>query len=453
MKFIILVLFNIVQFQMFHILLGISVDANKSFNDLLQCRICMDLYKYDYNYEEYLKSEKSLINLQLFMSENFSQSKLDFIDKAKLELFSRETSMKYFFNSGDDNSDLTNSNCKGKEINNVILRKESLGLYEDCEKKLSNKCEKILSKQMGFCYINSLHSISNSIGNGNINNSSNNNSNNNAGSKSLVNESKLENQKENLKPIPNSNTNSNNNENVNILNNSNNIPKSDIDANSMKYNEKMNKADLIKLLISENKLLKEESSSLKLNDNNKNKELSNLKQISEVNSKNDENSRMTYNNSNPIDKLEKLSKLLNLETQKLLIKNHGKNNDQTIKENSISSLQKKFKSKQFQINNQHNNIANNANKQNKNYSNLINSSMLELEIAPEVVEKNYVPFSEQDAQILKRQSELSNLRSNHNSNKNNNETKAGWSAPKPVIFDNFQDSLANQLKDISYLSR
>lgn len=449
MKFIILVLFNIVQFQMFHMLLGISVDTNKSFNDLLQCRICMDLYRYDYNYEEYLKSEKSLINLQMFMSENFNQSKLDFIDKAKLELFSRETSMKYFFNSGDDNSDLTNSNCKVKEVNNVILRKESLGLYEDCEKKLSNKCEKILSKQMGFCYVNSLNSISNSISNGNINSSSDNNIN-NSGSKTLENEVKLENKNENVKAIPKIYSNSNKNENVNVEN-MRIMPKSDIDVNALKYNDKINKADLIKLLISENKLLKEESSSLKLKDNNKNKEISNLKQISEVNSNSEENSRITYNNSNPINKLEKLSKLLNLETQKLLVKNQGKNHDQNTKENSINSLQKKFKSKQFQINNQHNSI--NANKQNKSYSNLLNSSMLELEIAPEIVEKNYVPFSEQDAQILKRQSELSNLRSNHNSNKNNNETKAGWSAPKPVIFDNFQDSLANQLKDISYLSR
>lgn len=163
MKFIILVLFNIVQFQMFHMLLGIKLDQNRSFNDLLQCRICMDLYTYDYNYEEYIKSDKTLANLQIFMSENFNQSKLDFIDKSKLELFSRETSMKYFFNSGEENLELKNSNCKGKEINNVILRKESVGLFEDCEIKLSNNCEKILSKQKDFCYVNSLYSISDSI--------------------------------------------------------------------------------------------------------------------------------------------------------------------------------------------------------------------------------------------------------------------------------------------------
>lgn len=428
MKFIILVLFNIVQFQMFHMLLGIKLDQNRSFNDLLQCRICMDLYTYDYNYEEYIKSDKTLANLQIFMSENFNQSKLDFIDKSKLELFSRETSMKYFFNSGEENLELKNSNCKGKEINNVILRKESVGLFEDCEIKLSNNCEKILSKQKDFCYVNSLYSISNSI--------------------KEKDQIKLENKIEVVNKIKNEELVLNFKNEVNQKHDNENEHKSKVD-------EKSN-LDLIKKLISENKLLREVNLEKNKKTNIKdekivsnfinNKDLSIKYFDKDENIKNDDiKKEIVPIDKNPINKLENLSKLLNLETQKLLQKNENK---------SSESLNKNFKNKQRIISNINKNI--NIHSKSKN-SNVINSSMLELEIAPEIVEKNYVPFSEKDAIALKKHSELNNLRSNLFSNSNQannipNEAKS-WSAPKPVIFDNFQDSLANQLKDISYLSR
>lgn len=428
MKFIILVLFNIVQFQMFHMLLGIKLDQNRSFNDLLQCRICMDLYTYDYNYEEYIKSDKTLVNLQIFMSENFNQSKLDFIDKSKLELFSRETSMKYFFNSGEENLELKNSNCKEKEINNVILRKESVGLFEDCEIKLSNNCEKILSKQKDFCYVNSLYSISDSI--------------------KEKDQIKLENKIEVVNKIKNKELVLNVKNEVNQKHDNENEHKS-------KVEEKSN-LDLIKKLISENKLLREvnleknKKSNIKdekiVSNSINNKDLSIKYFDKDENIKNNDiKKEIVAIDENPINKLENLSKLLNLETQKLLQKNENK---------SSESLNKNFKNKQRIISNINKNI--NIHSKSKN-SNIINSSMLELEIAPEIVEKNYVPFSEKDAIALKKHSELNNLRSNLFSNSNQannipNEAKS-WSAPKPVIFDNFQDSLANQLKDISYLSR
>lgn len=428
MKFIILVLFNIVQFQMFHMLLGIKLDQNRSFNDLLQCRICMDLYTYDYNYEEYIKSDKTLANLQIFMSENFNQSKLDFIDKSKLELFSRETSMKYFFNSGEENLELKNSNCKGKEINNVVLRKESVGLLEDCEIKLSNNCEKILSKQKDFCYVNSLYSISDSI--------------------KEKDQIKLENKIELVNKIKNEELVLNVKNEVNQKHDNENEHKSKVD-------EKSN-LDLIKKLISENKLLREVNLEKNKKTNIKdekmvsnsinNKDLSIKYFDKDENIKNDDiKKEIVPIDKNPINKLENLSKLLNLETQKLLQKNENK---------SSESLNKNFKNKQRIISNINKNI--NIHSKSKN-SNIINSSMLELEIAPEIVEKNYVPFSEKDAIALKKHSELNNLRSNLFSNSNQannipNEAKS-WSAPKPVIFDNFQESLANQLKDISYLSR
>lgn len=429
MKFIILVLFNIVQFQMFHMLLGIKVDQNRSFNDLLQCRICMDLYTYDYNYEEYIKSDKTLANLQIFMSENYNQSKLDFIDKSKLELFSRETSMKYFFNSGEENLELKKANCKGKEINNVILRKESLGLFEDCEIKLSNNCEKILSKQKDFCYVNSLYSISDS---------------------NKVNvQIKLENKNEIVNKNKNEELVLSTKKEVNQKHENENEHKSKVD-------EKSN-LDLIKKLISENKLLREvnlekNKKSNIINEkmepysiNNKDLSLKYFDKDENIN-KNEVQKDVSVIDENPINKLENLSKLLNLETQKLLLKNENKSSD---------SLNKNFKNKQRIISNINKNV--NIHNKSKN-SNILNSSMLELEIAPEIVEKNYVPFSEKDALVLKKHSELNNLRSNlfNNSNQTNNnipnEAKS-WSAPKPVIFDNFQDSLANQLKDISYLSR
>lgn len=428
MKFIILVLFNIVQFQMFHMLLGIKLDQNRSFNDLLQCRICMDLYTYDYNYEEYIKSDKSLANLQIFMSENFNQSKLDFIDKSKLELFSRETSMKYFFNSGEENLELKNSNCKGKEINNVILRKESVGLFEDCEIKLSNNCEKILSKQKDFCYVNSLYSISDSI--------------------KEKDQIKLENKIEVVNKIKNE-------ELVLNVKNEVNQKRDNVNEHKSKVDEKSN-LDLIKKLISENKLLREvnleknKKSNIKdekiVSNSINNKDLSIKYFDKDENIKNNDIKKENVAiDENPINKLENLSKLLNLETQKLLQKNENK---------SSESLNKNFKNKQRIISNINKNI--NIHSKSKN-SNIINSSMLELEIAPEIVEKNYVPFSEKDAITLKKHSELNNLRSNlfsYSNQANNipNEVKS-WSAPKPVIFDNFQDSLANQLKDISYLSR
>ena len=162
--------------------------------------------------------------------------------------------------------------------------------------------------------------------------------------------------------------------------------------------------------------------------------------------------------------LENLSKLLNLETNKYLSNNRKK----TIKNNYNSNSRDFDISSNNKVNNLKEITKNLQNKITKKKSNLelyeikklltpqvlqslglsnmselnkplkksknrgIQTSSL-LEISPEVLESNYTPKSPNEVEKI--------------------DGPSNWTPPKPVLFDNFQDNLGSQLKDISQLTK
>lgn len=524
--------------------LGLKVPPNnykRSFNELLQCRICMDLFSYDFNYDEYLKNKATLAQIKesLIASKLAFQGKDEEVSKNKIEVISREISMKYFFKGSDYNEDTNKiKKCiaKSKERINNSIKNDNYD--KECEIVLSKACEFILSYEKNKCSVPFLSLSSSSDVNNNdnsfkINDADKLSNNFKSDSGSVISKEINDNKEDSVSSLKVSSTGNNdsnnnqisnliqllgnksNNSNCNNENNKNNI-KSNLNTlislintnkenKSNENNENSENNTLIKDLIA--KLSGQQN--IKNHNNIKNNELENSITLGQ-NSFNDNNnsnnnlhansyiSRINnINNTDKLDniyninnlnstidpqykKLEDLSKLLNLESNKyvnsdnssnsnILNKLKFKKNDNTPRKASMSFINrnnnKSNNNKQIYLNK--NKSANNlkqiqslltpevlsalglkqANNRNsithQNYNsdngnvhslnNMQHSSLLELSLTPESIANNYTPTSPSD--ILKQDGNKS------------------WSAPKPVIFDNFQDSLGGQLKDISYLTK
>ena len=393
--------------------LGLKIPPNannsmkvRSFKELLECRICMDLFSYDFNYDQYLKNKEALDMMKNFIKESKQKYLGDEeeINNSNIEIISRELSMKYFFKGGEiDNFEKVKS-CKNKTLNDYNSNNNF------CELTMSKACEYVMSMSSGKCFIEK---------------------------KSKQDTEKIE-QSEKIKKKEKVDKIENLNQQINqIINNKKEDleTKNTISITKELENKKINleNIDLTKLQTNFfNSLQKDQSFSLpksnfnynKLNQPNQQKFIkpsknndfkSKLLQLLNKNISSQSQQQNLDLDEKEIDpqfqRLKGLSQMLNLE------------NENIVKPRNSKFL---FKPKPKKNNNQpSNNLNEILNLLNANKTPNINHSSL-LELAPEVVEKEYTP---------------------------RNPDSKPWLPPKPVIFDNFQDSLGNQLKDISFLTK
>lgn len=444
--------------------LGLKVPLNiskqRTFNELLQCRICMELLIYDFNYDQYLKNKENFFKIKNFMNtyNKAYNGNPEEITNNKLEILSREISMKYFFKGNELDNDLNKIN--GCKSNNVKINTE-------CESIKSRSCEFILSKESGKCVIEQPSVLQDPSITNNTNKEEFNNQQhiskkiNYLIAKEKPNNSNFE--AEDNDHIYSKNDFNSKNKDVNTINRSTNDNLTELfnqlnikfpgilDSKTSSDNKAENDLDKLKQLLSfkaqnqhKNKAFNKAEHSEKMDQLNfsaKNFFLKSPKQ----NNLNNNNSSKNEAILPQFKPLENLSKELKIETENIINNKHNNEYSFNETEKTADDINKEFINIE-QIKNLFNkqlsggmsNIANlkkhriEKNKHSKTLSNDIGKSSL-LEIAPEVIESNYTPNTPQEI--------------------DKQDGSSSWAPPRPVLFDNFQESLGNQLKDISFLTK
>lgn len=124
---------------------------NDGIKNLLDCKMCQEMFEYDFNYEKMLKDE-SKISFIRSQFEEFGQVKFNFKDyfsSENLEFVSKEISMQYFFKgeetqfSNDSNDENIN---KFKKCKNIKVGKDNI-----CDELKFKFCESILGYEKGTC--------------------------------------------------------------------------------------------------------------------------------------------------------------------------------------------------------------------------------------------------------------------------------------------------------------
>jgi hypothetical protein len=117
-----------------------TVDTHK----LIQCKLCQEMFKFNFNFDEMLKSKKIENIKKVFDSLQVHPDELNgYFSKDNLDFVLKEISMQYFFKGGDslpdESQNLKLKQCKDKNTS------------DDCEKIKLQICQKVLSFEDGVC--------------------------------------------------------------------------------------------------------------------------------------------------------------------------------------------------------------------------------------------------------------------------------------------------------------
>jgi hypothetical protein len=115
---------------------------------LIQCKLCEEMFDFNFNYEEILKSKKIDSIRRAFgalqsSKDDFSIS--NYFSKDNMEFVTKEISMQYFFKGADSLIDEVDSlkfkECKNNKTSNTAI----------CQKLKLGVCEKVLNYEDGVC--------------------------------------------------------------------------------------------------------------------------------------------------------------------------------------------------------------------------------------------------------------------------------------------------------------
>ena len=146
--FIALVLFgNIINLKLTENKNDITLDD--SIKKSLNCKICQEMFQYDFNYEKFLKDELKLNSLKSQFEEllknKFYLKK--YFTQDNLETVSKEISMEYFFKG--EESQFSNQENMEKFKSCKILKS---GIDINCDNLKLKLCENILSYENEICF-------------------------------------------------------------------------------------------------------------------------------------------------------------------------------------------------------------------------------------------------------------------------------------------------------------
>jgi hypothetical protein len=125
---------------------------------LVQCKLCQEMFEFEFNYEDILKSK--LIDIIKKTFETIEQNKdelKNYFSKDNMEFTAKEISMQYFFKGGESQID---------ELNSLKFKECKFKRIDECNEMKLGACEKILSFDEGMC-INMKNKIKNFILNSN----------------------------------------------------------------------------------------------------------------------------------------------------------------------------------------------------------------------------------------------------------------------------------------------
>lgn len=115
---------------------------------LIQCKLCEEMFDFNFNYEEILKSKKIESIRKAFealQSKNEEFSVNNYFSKDNMEFVTKEISMQYFFKGADSLIDEVDSlkykECKNNKTSNSL----------QCQKLKLRVCEKVLNYEDGVC--------------------------------------------------------------------------------------------------------------------------------------------------------------------------------------------------------------------------------------------------------------------------------------------------------------
>ena len=122
---------------------------------LIQCKLCQDMFDFNFNFEDMLKGKKIDRIKRAFdpLKENEEDLK-GYFTKDNMEFILKEISMQYFFKGADSGLDeglsLKLKECKSKSAVNYYSD-SSIKLAKECEHIKLGQCEKILNFEEGIC--------------------------------------------------------------------------------------------------------------------------------------------------------------------------------------------------------------------------------------------------------------------------------------------------------------
>ena len=118
------------------------VDKHK----LIQCKLCQEMFNFNFNFDEMLKSKKIENIKKVFDSLQEEPDELKgYFSKDNLEFVLKEISMQYFFKGGDSLFDSEDNNSSLKNC------KDSDSPNEKCDLNKLKICEKVLTFELGMC--------------------------------------------------------------------------------------------------------------------------------------------------------------------------------------------------------------------------------------------------------------------------------------------------------------
>jgi hypothetical protein len=111
---------------------------------LIQCKLCQEMFEFNFNFEDLLKSGKvNTIHKAFEILEKNKEELNGYFSKDNLEFVTQEISMQYFLKGIESQFEevMKGKDCKAKKV----------GKDEECDKTKLEICENVLSYEKGLC--------------------------------------------------------------------------------------------------------------------------------------------------------------------------------------------------------------------------------------------------------------------------------------------------------------
>jgi hypothetical protein len=124
---------------------SVSKNSGDNKQKLVKCKLCQEMFEFNFNFDELLKSNKILNIKQTFglIEDNKNESETYFSND-NMEFITKEISMQYFFKGTESQFDEASSN-------NKQCKTLKVGSDDNCDKLKFEACEKVLSFDAGIC--------------------------------------------------------------------------------------------------------------------------------------------------------------------------------------------------------------------------------------------------------------------------------------------------------------
>lgn len=143
--FLLYIIFINISYQLNEEMASVSQNIEDKKQKLIKCKVCQEMFEFNFNFDEFLKSNKILNYKQTFgLIEDDKYLLETYFSTDNMEFITKEISMQYFFKGTDsqfDESSPKNKQCKTMKV----------GSEENCDKLKYEACEKVLSYDAGEC--------------------------------------------------------------------------------------------------------------------------------------------------------------------------------------------------------------------------------------------------------------------------------------------------------------